>query len=205
MAEASTEPVKTFSIGFEHEAFDELPHARPVAEQFGTDHHEFVVRAGRGRDPAPARPPLRRAVRRLVGDPDLLPRRADPPARDGRAQRRRRRRGVRRLHALRRQPPRRPPRRAAARCGAGQRLAASARLPAGGDDPSPVNRARRLGEHARARPGRAATPLRRLLRSSSGAARSTRDEYARAIGRRRRLDVIAAPWGAASGESRAST
>jgi asparagine synthase (glutamine-hydrolysing) len=44
MAEATSRPVKTFSIGFEQEAFDELPHARRVAQQFGTDHEEFVVR-----------------------------------------------------------------------------------------------------------------------------------------------------------------
>jgi asparagine synthase (glutamine-hydrolysing) len=44
MAELSSEPVKTFSIGFESTAFDELPHARYVAERFGTDHHELVVR-----------------------------------------------------------------------------------------------------------------------------------------------------------------
>jgi asparagine synthase (glutamine-hydrolysing) len=44
MAEASSQPVKTFSIGFEHEAFNELPFAREVAERFGTDHHEVMVR-----------------------------------------------------------------------------------------------------------------------------------------------------------------
>jgi asparagine synthase (glutamine-hydrolysing) len=44
MAELSAEPVKTFSIGFESEGFDELPHARQVADRFGTDHHEMVVR-----------------------------------------------------------------------------------------------------------------------------------------------------------------
>ncbi len=42
MARATTD-VKTFSIGFEEESFNELPHARRVAEQFSTDHHEFVV------------------------------------------------------------------------------------------------------------------------------------------------------------------
>jgi len=45
MAEASRDPVKTFSIGFEHDAFDELPYARQVAERFGTEHHELTVRA----------------------------------------------------------------------------------------------------------------------------------------------------------------
>lgn len=44
MAQASTNPVKTFSIGFDDARFDELPHARRVAQLFGTDHHEFVVR-----------------------------------------------------------------------------------------------------------------------------------------------------------------
>jgi asparagine synthase (glutamine-hydrolysing) len=44
MAEASSRPVQTFSIGFDEPAFDELEHARRVATHFGTDHHEFVVR-----------------------------------------------------------------------------------------------------------------------------------------------------------------
>jgi asparagine synthase (glutamine-hydrolysing) len=44
MAELSSAPVKTFSIGFESTAFDELPYARDVAERFGTEHHELVVR-----------------------------------------------------------------------------------------------------------------------------------------------------------------
>jgi asparagine synthase (glutamine-hydrolysing) len=45
MAEQSTAPVRTFSIGFDHQEFDELPHARRIAEQFGTVHEEFQVRA----------------------------------------------------------------------------------------------------------------------------------------------------------------
>jgi asparagine synthase (glutamine-hydrolysing) len=44
MAEASATPVNTFSIGFEHAAFDELPHARRIAQRFATEHREFVVR-----------------------------------------------------------------------------------------------------------------------------------------------------------------
>lgn len=43
MARNSSTPVKTFSIGFEHSKFNELPHARAVAQQFATEHHEFIV------------------------------------------------------------------------------------------------------------------------------------------------------------------
>jgi asparagine synthase (glutamine-hydrolysing) len=44
MSETSGTRVKTFSIGFDEPAFDELEHARRVARHFGTDHHEFVVK-----------------------------------------------------------------------------------------------------------------------------------------------------------------
>lgn len=43
MAQESTQPVKTFSIGFDSEQVNELPQARIVANRFGTDHHEFMV------------------------------------------------------------------------------------------------------------------------------------------------------------------
>jgi asparagine synthase (glutamine-hydrolysing) len=45
MAGAMGEPVKTFTIGFDdRQGFDERPFARAVAERFGTEHHEEVVR-----------------------------------------------------------------------------------------------------------------------------------------------------------------
>src|SRR6185295_11248283 len=43
MSRLSSEPVKTFSIGFKEQQYNELPYARRVAELFGTEHHEFVV------------------------------------------------------------------------------------------------------------------------------------------------------------------
>jgi asparagine synthase (glutamine-hydrolysing) len=43
MAAMSTSRIKTFSIGFREQEFNELPYARLVAERFGTDHHELVL------------------------------------------------------------------------------------------------------------------------------------------------------------------
>ncbi len=40
----SEEPVKTFTIGFDEAGFSEMDNARLVAQRFGTDHHELVVR-----------------------------------------------------------------------------------------------------------------------------------------------------------------
>ena len=43
MARASSRPVKTFTIGFSHEDFNEARAARVVSERFGTEHQELVV------------------------------------------------------------------------------------------------------------------------------------------------------------------
>lgn len=43
MARVSAGPVKTFTIGFEAEQFNEAEYARMVSEKFGTDHHELLL------------------------------------------------------------------------------------------------------------------------------------------------------------------
>jgi asparagine synthase (glutamine-hydrolysing) len=43
MARASSKPVKTFSIGFSHDDFNEGHYARIVAKRFSTEHHELVL------------------------------------------------------------------------------------------------------------------------------------------------------------------
>jgi asparagine synthase (glutamine-hydrolysing) len=43
MARHTAQPVKTFSIGFREDSYDELKYARVAARHFGTEHHEFVV------------------------------------------------------------------------------------------------------------------------------------------------------------------
>jgi asparagine synthase (glutamine-hydrolysing) len=43
-AQETPEPVHTFTIGFEERSFDERADARRVAERYGTEHHELLVR-----------------------------------------------------------------------------------------------------------------------------------------------------------------
>jgi len=44
MAQESSQPVKTFSIGFEEQDFSELKYARIVAKHVGAEYNEFIVR-----------------------------------------------------------------------------------------------------------------------------------------------------------------
>ncbi len=46
----ATEKVKTFSIGFEEDSFDESKYARLVAKHLNTEHHEEILSAGKAGD-----------------------------------------------------------------------------------------------------------------------------------------------------------
>jgi asparagine synthase (glutamine-hydrolysing) len=63
------EPVKTFSVGFEEASFDELERARLVAERYGSDHHEIVLRP----DAVELFPKLVEAFDEPFGDSSALP------------------------------------------------------------------------------------------------------------------------------------
>ncbi len=69
MAEQSSQPIKTFSIGFDEDSHNELPYARLVANRYGTDHHEFVVRP----DAAEVLPLLVRHYDEPFADASALP------------------------------------------------------------------------------------------------------------------------------------
>jgi asparagine synthase (glutamine-hydrolysing) len=68
-AEESSEPVRTFSIGFEERSFDELGDARLVAERYGTQHRELVLRP----DAALLLPALADAFDEPFADSSALP------------------------------------------------------------------------------------------------------------------------------------
>jgi asparagine synthase (glutamine-hydrolysing) len=71
MSRHATGPVKTFSIGYEDggELYDERPFARAVAERYGTEHHEFVVRP----DLTAVIPELVRAFDQPFADSSAIP------------------------------------------------------------------------------------------------------------------------------------
>jgi asparagine synthase (glutamine-hydrolysing) len=68
-AAESTQPLKTFSIGFEESGFDELSRARRVAGRFGTDHEELIVRP----DAVELLPKLVESFDEPFGDSSALP------------------------------------------------------------------------------------------------------------------------------------
>jgi asparagine synthase (glutamine-hydrolysing) len=68
-AEESAEAVRTFSIGFEERSFDELADARLVAERYGTEHRELVLRP----DAALLLPALAEAFDEPFADSSALP------------------------------------------------------------------------------------------------------------------------------------
>ena len=61
--------IKTFTVGFENELFDERKEARFLAEKLGTDHHEMVVRP----DVTRLLPILVRAYDEPFADPSAIP------------------------------------------------------------------------------------------------------------------------------------
>ena len=108
MARASAARVRTFTVGFGDDRYDERAYARAVAERYGTEHEEIVVEPDVTELLPAARARLRRAARRRGGAAAVPRLRGGAAARDRRARRRRRRRGVRRLRALRGGRARRP-------------------------------------------------------------------------------------------------
>ena len=56
MQAQSNRPVRTFSIGFHEEAFDEARHAKAVARHLGTEHNELYLSMAEAREAIPALP-----------------------------------------------------------------------------------------------------------------------------------------------------
>jgi len=69
MARASHDPVRTFTVGFADERYDERPYAQAVARRYGTRHEEIVVEP----DAAATLPRLAAAFDEPLGDEAALP------------------------------------------------------------------------------------------------------------------------------------
>jgi asparagine synthase (glutamine-hydrolysing) len=69
MARASSGPVKTFSIGFKKDDFNEADYARIVARTFSTDHHEMILEP----DVVQTVEHLTRSLEEPFGDSSMLP------------------------------------------------------------------------------------------------------------------------------------
>lgn len=70
LAEINDEPVSTYSIGFDIDEYDELSYARLIAEEYGTNHHEYSVDSESMID---ALPELVNHYQMPFGDPSALP------------------------------------------------------------------------------------------------------------------------------------
>ena len=68
-AQESTDAIHTFTIGFTERSFDERADARRVAERYGTNHHELLVRP----DPTVLLPALAEAFDEPFADSSALP------------------------------------------------------------------------------------------------------------------------------------
>jgi asparagine synthase (glutamine-hydrolysing) len=69
MAQENSKPIKTFSIGFEDNSYNELPYARLVARLYGTEHHELIVKP----NAIEVLPELVRHYNEPFADPSALP------------------------------------------------------------------------------------------------------------------------------------
>ncbi|MCB0353021.1 MAG: asparagine synthase (glutamine-hydrolyzing) [Bdellovibrionales bacterium] len=58
MQQHSSRPVRSFSIGFDEEQYDEAPYARAIAEHLGTQHSELYVPPESARDVIPLLPAM---------------------------------------------------------------------------------------------------------------------------------------------------
>jgi asparagine synthase (glutamine-hydrolysing) len=70
MQESSSKPIKTFTIGFDHEAFDETTYAARVARHLGTDHTELRLT---GEDAYALIPRMPDIFDEPLADPSQLP------------------------------------------------------------------------------------------------------------------------------------
>lgn len=69
MDDVADDPIKTYSIGFDEAAYDELEFARSVAEEYETDHHEYTVSP----DSMAVLPELVDQYEMPFGDPSAVP------------------------------------------------------------------------------------------------------------------------------------
>lgn len=69
MTRACSGPVKTFSIGFSKDDFNEANYARTVAQKLGTDHHEMILEP----DVVKTVEDIANSMEEPFGDPSILP------------------------------------------------------------------------------------------------------------------------------------